>query len=244
MRFLHLGISVGFCGSVTTFSSWMYNVYECLAADDLPVNAGYKVLNAFGVVVVTIGMGFSSFVFGKSIGKIVFGDADEMIDGETLKLLTMESLKGMGIPMGHAMKILQRIKSEESDQPLTQSAVELTVQQPKVESGKLTDSLSTVPVTTISDTGNKSSLENSIGQENESTNNSEWSKFVGKHEYEGSAKENGINIVVVQTRKVVRSFAGKLAMAAVGVAASAGLGAIGGDLVAGVISSCSALCSH
>lgn len=169
---------------------------------------------------------------------------DEMIDGETLKLLTMESLKGMGIPMGHAMKILQRIKSEESDQPLTPSAVELTVQQPKVESGKLTDSLSTVPVTTISETGNKSSLENSIGQENESTNNSEWSKFVGKHEYEGSDKENGIKIVVVQTRKVVRSFAGKLAMAAVGVAASAGLGAIGGDLVAGIISSCSALCSH
>ncbi len=39
--------------------------------------------------------------------------------------------------------------------------------------------------------------------------------------------------MVIQTRKVVRSFAGKLAMAAVGTAASIGLGAVGGDLLEG-----------
>jgi hypothetical protein len=62
----------------------------------------------------------------------------------------------------------------------------------------------------------------------------DWSRYLGKHAHEGSEKnERDITIVVIQTRKVVRSFSRKLAMAAVGTAASIGLGAVGGDLLEG-----------
>jgi hypothetical protein len=63
----------------------------------------------------------------------------------------------------------------------------------------------------------------------------DWSKYIGTHVYEGSGKERNIKILVVQTRKVVRSFAGKLAMAAIGTAATIGLGSLGGDLLEGTV---------
>lgn len=64
--------------------------------------------------------------------------------------------------------------------------------------------------------------------------NSNWRSLVGAHIFDaGSKDEQTVTMVVKQTRDVKRTLAEKMALCAVEGAVSSGLGALGGDMIAG-----------
>ncbi len=54
-------IGIGFCGSLTTFSSWMMNAVQLIGGGQWP--------EAFGLIGITLGLGFGAAVLGFSLGR-------------------------------------------------------------------------------------------------------------------------------------------------------------------------------
>ena len=57
---LQLLVGIGFCGSVTTFSSWMMNAVKLIAAGELP--------EAIGLIGITLGLGLGAAALGYVLG--------------------------------------------------------------------------------------------------------------------------------------------------------------------------------
>ncbi|EPX71687.1 CRCB domain-containing protein [Schizosaccharomyces octosporus yFS286] len=68
---LLLAITTGFCGSLTTFSSWMLEMFTAMANLDpfQPRGRGDSFLAVVSTFTLTISMAFSSLLFGKQLGK-------------------------------------------------------------------------------------------------------------------------------------------------------------------------------
>eukprot|EP01126_Amoeba_proteus_P001445 TRINITY_DN1041_c0_g1_i3.p1 TRINITY_DN1041_c0_g1~~TRINITY_DN1041_c0_g1_i3.p1 ORF type:complete len:336 (+),score=44.43 TRINITY_DN1041_c0_g1_i3:63-1070(+) len=69
---LYVGLSVGYCGSVTTFSKWLFSVYLYLS-NSFPAydhNHGYNVISTITEIMVTLATSFCGFYLGGHIGLI------------------------------------------------------------------------------------------------------------------------------------------------------------------------------
>ena len=60
---VQLLVGIGFCGSLTTFSSWMVNCVDLLGSG--------RQLAAFGLIGMTLGLGFGGAALGLWIGRSV-----------------------------------------------------------------------------------------------------------------------------------------------------------------------------
>jgi fluoride ion exporter CrcB/FEX len=69
-RPLHLGISVGFCGSLTSFSSWVFDIFFALA-EPPTANYGYNLISAASQLIVTFGFSFVGYYFGNHISLLL-----------------------------------------------------------------------------------------------------------------------------------------------------------------------------
>ncbi|KAI8137326.1 CrcB-like protein-domain-containing protein [Fennellomyces sp. T-0311] len=69
---LQIGLSTGLCGSITTFSSWMLDMFKAFANyDAYPHNTGYNVLAAIWQFLVTLGMSLNGLTFGYHVGRLI-----------------------------------------------------------------------------------------------------------------------------------------------------------------------------
>ena len=56
-------IGIGFCGSLTTFSSWMMNSVKLISAGQWP--------EALGLIGITLGLGLGAAALGYALGRLV-----------------------------------------------------------------------------------------------------------------------------------------------------------------------------
>ena len=61
---IQLLVGVGFCGSLTTFSSWMVNSMDLIYSGQL--------LGAMGLIGMTLGLGLGAAAFGLLLGRIIY----------------------------------------------------------------------------------------------------------------------------------------------------------------------------
>ena len=69
---LHVGLSTGLCGSITTFSSWQLGIFKAFSNyDAAPHYRGYNILAAISQLLVTLAMSLNGLVFGYHIGQLL-----------------------------------------------------------------------------------------------------------------------------------------------------------------------------
>ncbi|KAI3657330.1 hypothetical protein MP638_002860 [Amoeboaphelidium occidentale] len=68
---LKLAWSVGLCGSITTFSSFALDLFIFYGLDN-GIGIVFRLLHAVSILMSTFGLGYASFVFGKSISREYF----------------------------------------------------------------------------------------------------------------------------------------------------------------------------
>ncbi|KAI8980854.1 CrcB-like protein-domain-containing protein [Pilobolus umbonatus] len=94
---IHPGITSGFCGSITTFSSWQLAIFEQFSNyHGYSHTKGKNVLAALSEFLVTFSMSFLGFTFGQHIG--------EWIDQDILK----RKMKTEVVPRGFSFKYLSK----------------------------------------------------------------------------------------------------------------------------------------
>lgn len=70
---LYIGLTVGYCGSVTSFSAWILQIYEDLAnTDGYHRPRGYNVISILTQVMVTLGASIAAFRLGNHLA--IFAD--------------------------------------------------------------------------------------------------------------------------------------------------------------------------
>ena len=89
---LYVGITTGFCGSTTTFSAWMAQIFEAFAQIDSPPHGGFynvsiavvipiqlaervlllQLMAGLSRTIVTLGASVAAFTFGTHIGPLLF----------------------------------------------------------------------------------------------------------------------------------------------------------------------------
>jgi fluoride exporter len=98
---LYIGLTTGFCGSLTSFSSFMWNSFQALANLDpyFERNRGYNVLALCGQVIITLCGSIAGLRFGAHIaqmtGKLL--PSLELLGGERRRGL---DLLGVGLGVG------------------------------------------------------------------------------------------------------------------------------------------------
>jgi fluoride ion exporter CrcB/FEX len=104
------GVSVGLCGSLTTFSSFSLELFAWYAFFSEGSN-GFRFLNAVSVVISTIGMGYASLVFGMQItsyweGKRLSGHNHQLEEEVAIDDDIADTCTHMGLLDGIVSKLL------------------------------------------------------------------------------------------------------------------------------------------
>ncbi|KAI7860389.1 CrcB-like protein-domain-containing protein [Circinella umbellata] len=69
---IHVGLSTGLCGSITTFSSWQLDIFKAFSNYDAAAHyRGYNILAAISQLLVTLAMSLNGLVFGYHIGQLL-----------------------------------------------------------------------------------------------------------------------------------------------------------------------------
>ncbi|KAK4169428.1 CrcB-like protein-domain-containing protein [Cladorrhinum sp. PSN259] len=68
---LYIGLATGFCGSFTSFSAFMRDVFLALAGEGYTRNGGYSFLSFLGVVIVTVSMSLAGLFVGAHLAILV-----------------------------------------------------------------------------------------------------------------------------------------------------------------------------
>ncbi|KAI9252291.1 CrcB-like protein-domain-containing protein [Phascolomyces articulosus] len=69
---IHVGLSTGLCGSITTFSSWQLDIFKAFANYDASDHyRGYNILAAISQLLVTLAMSLNGLVFGYHVGQLL-----------------------------------------------------------------------------------------------------------------------------------------------------------------------------